>query len=158
MALAEELGREGAPGWVLGAWAGTSLLAGLAYGRRAWHAGPDTRFLVGTGVLCAGALAVGAVHGSLLQITAALMIAGTANAPTLIAGNSLVPLLVRPEVITEAYTRLGVMVSAGVAVGAAAGGPLIDHHGAGAALWACAGAGALTFAIAAIGRRAYDVP
>lgn len=158
VALADEIGHERAPGWVLGAWAGTSLLAGLAYGRRAWRAGSDTRFLVGTGALCAGALAVGVLHGSLLQVAIALMVAGTANAPTLIAGNSLVPLLVRPEVITEAYTRLGVMISAGVAVGAAAGGPLIDHHGAAAALWACAGAGALTLAIAALGRRAYDVP
>lgn len=157
VALTDELGHASASGWVLGAWAGTSLVAGLLYGRRAWRLGPDSRFLAGAAALCTGAVAVGVVHGSLLGVTLALMLAGTANAPTLIAGNSLVPMLVDPAVITEAYTRLGVMISAGVAVGAAAGGPLIDHHGAGAALWACAGAGVLTLAVAALGRRAYAV-
>ncbi len=155
VALADELGNEGAAGWVLSSWAGTSLLAGLAYGARRWHHAPATRFLIGLGALAVGALAVGLVHGSLLGITGALMLAGMANAPTLIAGNSLVPTLVPPEAITEAYTRLGVMISAGVAVGAAAGGPLIDHHGAGSALWACSAAGVLTFAVGALGRRSY---
>ena len=157
VALADELGHGGAAGWVLSAWAGTSLVAGLVYGARTWRVGPDTRFLAGLGALCVGALAVSLVNDSLLAVTGALMIAGMANAPTLIAGNSLVPQLVPPEVLTEAYTRLGVMISAGVAVGAAGGGPLIDHHGAESALWACGAAGALTFAVGALGRRAYAV-
>lgn len=157
VALADELGHEGAAGWVLSAWAGTSLVAGLVYGSHAWRVGSDARFLAGLGALCVGALAVSLVNDSLLAVTVALMIAGMANAPTLIAGNSLVPQLVRPEVLTEAYTRLGVMISAGVAVGAAAGGPLIDRYGADSALWACGAAGVLTLAVGALGRRAYAV-
>jgi len=95
---------------------------------------------------------VAACSGSLAATTVALVIAGTANAPTLITGNALVATVVPARAVTEAYTWLGVTIFAGIALGTPLGGALIDHLGAYAALWAATAAGAAAVIAAITGR------
>ena len=77
---------------MLGLWATGSLLAGLAYGAVAWRIPARRRFqLVAVAAFAAGTVLIALAAESLLALTAALFIAGLANAPTLISGNTLVP-------------------------------------------------------------------
>ena len=152
VALTRELDRPGVSGAMLAAWAGASLIAGIAYGSRTWDTPPARRFLLGVAGMAAGSVLVAAFTSSLTLSTVALMIAGVANAPTLITGNALVTTVVPAHAVTEAYTWLGVTIFAGIAVGAPLGGALIDNLGADAALWAATGAGLLGLIAAVTGR------
>jgi len=80
-------------------------------------------------------------------MTAALFVAGLANAPTLITGNTLVPAVVPRNALTEAYTWLSVTLFAGIAVGSALAGALVDRSGpVGGLLAATAAAGCAVLA------------
>ncbi|MGY1695879.1 MFS transporter [Geodermatophilus sp. SYSU D00814] len=155
VALAGQQQAPGAAGTMLGLWAAGSLAAGVLYGARTWRTAPSTRLQVSAVAMAVGAalVAVVAGSGSLLATTAALVVAGTSNAPALITGNTLVPLVVPAPNLTEAYTWLGVGVFAGIALGSAVGGALIDHGGPGAALWAAVGAGVLVAGLPLLGGR-----
>ncbi|WP_088287381.1 MFS transporter [Kineosporia sp. A_224] len=158
VALADDAGRPGAAGLVLGLWTLGSLVSGVVYGARAWTTAPARRLALSAVALAAGALAV-AVAGAttsgttaLVAVTAALVVAGAANAPTIITGNALVPDVVPATATTEAYTWLNVTIFAGAAVGAAAGGAVADRSGAAGSLaWATVAA-ALTAVVAVVGR------
>jgi MFS family permease len=140
---------------MLAVWAGTSLIAGTAFGAVAWTGSPRRRFAAGAAGLLAGALLVGATaSGPLPVVAAALAVAGVANAPTLIAGNALVPEVVPAGEVTEAYTWLNVIVFAGIAAGSTASGLVVDAAGPEAALRTAAVAAAAAPAAPALGRRA----
>jgi MFS family permease len=158
VALAREQGHPGATGLLLALWATGSLVCGTAYGAVRWRAPAARRFQAGAAAMALGCVLVAAAAPALPAVTAALVVAGLANAPTLITGNTLVPALVPANAVTEAYTWLGVTVFAGIAVGAPIGGVLVDHHGARAALWAGVLAGAGAAALATTGRRALTPP
>lgn len=153
VALTRELGQPGVAGVLLAAWAGASLVSGVVYGSRPWPGDPARRLILSAAAMAVGGVLIAVATQSVLATAAALVIAGTANAPTLITGNALVTVVAPAEVITEAYTWLSVTVFAGIAVGATLGGVLIDHGGAWSALWAAAGAGFLATTAAATGRR-----
>ncbi|MFI6132908.1 MFS transporter [Micromonospora sp. NPDC051141] len=153
VALTRELDQPGVSGAMLAAWAGASLIAGIAYGSRTWDTAPAHRLLIGVAGMVAGSVLVAVLTSSLALATIALAIAGLANAPTLITGNALVTRVVPAHAATEAYTWLGVTIFAGIAVGAPLGGTLIDRLGADAALWAATGAGVVALTAAVIGRR-----
>ncbi|WP_433304828.1 MFS transporter [Actinoplanes sp. CA-030573] len=153
VALTRELGRPGVAGVLLAAWAGASLVSGTVYGSRAWPGDPARRLILSAAAMAVGGVLIAVANQSVIAAAVALVIAGTANAPTLITGNTLVAVVAPAEAITEAYTWLSVTVFAGIAVGATLGGVLIDHGGAPGALWAAAGAGVLATTAAAIGRR-----
>ena len=149
VALTRELGQPGVAGVLLAAWAGASLVSGVVYGSRTWPGDPARRLVLSAAAMAVGGVLIAVATQSVIAATAALVIAGAANAPTLITGNTLVAAVAPAEAITEAYTWLSVTVFAGIAVGATLGGVLIDHGGAPSALWAAAGAGALATTAAA---------
>ena len=86
VALARDHGHAGAAGPMLGLWASGSLLAGIAYGAIAWTAPAPRRFLVTVAAFALGTVLIAAGTSSLAIMTAALFVAGLANAPTLITG------------------------------------------------------------------------
>ena len=142
VALARDHGQAGAAGPMLGLWASGSLLAGIAYGAIAWTAPAPRRFLVTVAAFALGTVLIAAGTSSLAVMTAALFVAGLANAPTLITGNTLVPAVVPRNALTEAYTWLSVTLFAGIAVGSALAGALVDRSGpVGGLLAATAAAG-----------------
>jgi MFS family permease len=157
-ALAREHGHPGAAGPMLGLWATGSLGSGVAYGAIRWRTSSARRLRHGAWAMAAGSMLIAAASAGLGAATAALVIAGLANAPTLITGNTLVRSVVPARALTEAYTWLGVSVFAGIAIGSAAGGALVDQFGAGTALWASVAAGAAAGAVATIGRQALHPP
>jgi len=147
VALARDHGQAGAAGPMLGLWASGSLLAGIAYGAIAWTAPAPRRFLVTVGAFALGTVLIAAGTSSLAVMTAALFVAGLANAPTLITGNTLVPAVVPRNALTEAYTWLSVTLFAGIAVGSALAGALVDRSGpVGGLLAATAAAGCAVLA------------
>ncbi|MFI5833704.1 MFS transporter [Micromonospora sp. NPDC051300] len=154
VALTRDLGHPGISGVLLAAWAGASLVSGTIYGSRTWPGDPARRLMLSAAAMTVGGVLIAVATQSVVAAAVALVIAGTANAPTLITGNTLVAVVAPAEAITEAYTWLSVTVFAGIAVGATVGGALIDHGGAPNALWAAAGAGVLATTAAAAGRRA----
>lgn len=147
VALARDHGQAGAAGPMLGLWASGSLLAGIAYGAIAWTAPAPRRFVVTVGAFALGTVLIAAGTSSLAVMTAALFVAGLANAPTLITGNTLVPAVVPRNALTEAYTWLSVTLFAGIAVGSALAGALVDRSGpVGGLLAATAAAGCAVLA------------
>jgi len=147
VALARDHGQAGAAGPMLGLWASGSLLAGIAYGAIAWTAPAPRRFLVTVAAFALGTVLIAAGTSSLAVMTAALFVAGLANAPTLITGNTLVPAVVPRNALTEAYTWLSVTLFAGIAVGSALAGALVDRSGpVGGLLAATAAAGCAVLA------------
>ncbi|WP_143145080.1 MFS transporter [Streptomyces humi] len=158
VALTREHDRPGVSGVMLALWAAGSLISGILYGTNSWHAGAVRRFVLGVGAMAAGTVLVAGCSGSLTATTVALVVAGTANAPTLITGNALVAVVVSAHAVTEAYTWLGVSVFAGIAVGVSAGGVLVDGAGGVAALWAATGAGIVAAVVAVSGRRRLHAP
>ncbi|MFB9238439.1 MFS transporter [Plantactinospora siamensis] len=151
VALTRGLGEPGVAGELLAAWAGASLVSGVVYGSRTWPGHPARRLILSAAAMAVGGVLIALATQSVIAAAAALVIAGTANAPTLITGNTLVAAVAPAEAITEAYTWVSVTVFAGIAVGATLGGVLIDHRDASSALWAAAVAGVLATTAAAIG-------
>ena len=153
VAFARAAGRADLSGVMLGLWALGSVLSGVVFGARHWTGPSRRRLLWGAAGIAAGAVLVALCASSTTTLTAALLLAGTANAPTLITANTIVSEIVPQRRLTEAYTWLSVAIFAGVAAGAPVAGLLVDGRGTQAPLWAAAVVASAAAVAAATGQR-----
>ena len=129
VAVADERGDKGFSSVVLAAFAAGSMLAGLAYGARAFAWTFSRRLVLFAGLMCL--LEAPALFATNLWALAAVMfVAGSATAPMLITSLSLTQQLVPPAFITEgmAVAITGILV--GISIGTSVGGWAVGAFGA----------------------------
>ncbi|WP_078965898.1 MFS transporter [Streptomyces aureocirculatus] len=132
IAFADEQGHKSAAGVILALQAAGSCAAGLSYGALRPSGSADRRH-----VLCGAAMAAlmtlpllaVSVTGSLVVLAVALLIAGTATAPTMVTGMTLVQRLAPEGQLNEAMTLAVTGLLGGIACGAAGGGWAVEHLG-----------------------------
>lgn len=152
VAFAARQGARALAGPLLAAFAGGSLLAGLWYGTRDWHAPAWRRFLAALAALAAGTFLFAAAT-TIPQMAVAALLAGFAVSPALIAGFALTEQLLPQAVLTEGFTWLNAATAIGLAAGSSAGGLAVDAAGPRTAFLAAAAAGLLAAGIATLGRQ-----
>lgn len=129
VAFATEAGILKYAGFIMMAWAGGSLIAGLVTGTIAWKVSPAVRFRVGAVALAISVLPLPFVSHP-VPVAGLLIISGLAIAPTLIASVAVTQAAVPHSRLTEALGWTSTGMAGGVALGAAALGQVIDHAGA----------------------------
>jgi MFS family permease len=152
LAFATEQGARALAGPLLATLAGGSLLGGLWYGARDWHAPLQRRFLAAITALAGGAF-VFAAAGTVPQMAVAALVGGFAISPTLIGGFALTERLLPEAVLTEGFAWLIAAIAIGYAGGSSAGGLAVDAVGARAAFLVAGAAALLAAGIAGLGRR-----
>ena len=152
VAFATGHGARALAGPLLALSAAGSLLAGLWYGTRDWHAPAPRRFAAALTALAAGTFLFPAA-GTVPQMAAAALAAGFTVSPALIAGFTLTERLLPHAVLTEGFAWLDAATGIGFAAGSTAGGLAADAAGARPAFLVVAAAALLAAAIATLGRR-----
>jgi len=144
-AAAEDLGSTAAAGPLLGLWGAGSLLGGVIAVRLGGGASGAAGLAVVLGALTAGHLALVPAAGSLVALTAVLLVAGAAIAPTYASVYAMVDRAAPSGTVTEAFAWLATAIAIGAAVGAACAGAVAESAGPAAVfvLAGCAGAIAL---------------
>jgi MFS family permease len=127
--FADEEGRAAAAGVALSAYAGGSLVAGLAYGIARLPGSLVSRFLGATLLFAAAAQALHLV-GSLTALVGIAFLAGLTIAPVLVAGMSVVESRVPRAQLTEGLTWTSTGLTVGVTAGSALAGTAVDEWGA----------------------------
>jgi MFS family permease len=130
--FADAEGRPAAAGIALSAYAGGSLVAGLAYGVARLPGTLVTRF-VASGVLFAVAAQSLHLVSSLTALVGIAFLAGLTIAPVLVAGMSVVESRVPRAGLTEGLTWTSTGLTVGVTAGSALAGTAVDAWGAEAA-------------------------
>jgi MFS family permease len=144
-------------GPLLAAYAGGSLLAGLWYGARDWHAPAHRRFQAALAALAVGTFLFAAAT-TIPQMAAAALLAGFTVSPTLIAGFTLTERLLPGDVLTEAFAWLDAATGIGLAAGYSAGGLATAAAGPRMTFLAAALAALLAAGVATLGRRRLRAP
>jgi MFS family permease len=129
VAFAQAEGAAPFAGVALAAYAGGSLVAGLAYGVLRLPGSLAARY-VGCAVLFAVAAQGLLVVGSRAVLLPAAFIAGLAIAPVLVSGMSLVESRVPRTALTESLTWVFTGLIVGVTIGSAVAGAAVDAWGA----------------------------
>jgi MFS family permease len=129
VAYAEEEGAAPLAGVALGAYAGGSLVAGLAYGLLRLPYSLAVRYL-GCMVIFALATQLLILTDSLTVLPIIAFVAGLAIAPVLVSGMSLVESRVSRSALTEALTWVTTGLIVGVTIGSAGAGAAVDVWGA----------------------------
>ncbi|MEO3794125.1 MFS transporter [Nonomuraea sp. B10E15] len=142
VAFAEEHGVKAAAGFLVGAFAGGSMVSALWFGSRSWRISLRGRFVSALGLLVLGLTPIMFI-GNAWIMGVALFLAGFAISPTIITGFSLTQRLVPPSLLTEGMAWVSTSIGFGVAVGAWAGGRLTEAYGASNAYGFALGAAAL---------------
>lgn len=127
-AFAREQGAPNASGLVLAIWAIGSMLGGLWFGTRRWHAGLPRQAQWAISLL-ALAMLPGLIEHSIAVSAIAAFLAGVAIAPSLITQFSLAERLVDSDRITEGITWAMSGITLGFAAGSALSGLVIDGIG-----------------------------
>ncbi|WP_299953368.1 MFS transporter [uncultured Modestobacter sp.] len=130
--FADAEGRPAVAGLALSAYAGGSLVAGLAYGVLRLPGTLVTRFL-GCALLFAVAAQTLYLVSSLTLLIGLAFLAGLTIAPVLVAGMSLVESRVPRAALTESLTWTSTGLTVGVTAGSALAGTAVDRWGAEAA-------------------------
>ncbi|GGN53086.1 transporter [Streptomyces albiflavescens] len=153
IAFADAQGHKSAAGAVLALQAAGSCVAGLLYGASK-PAGPAERRYP----LCVAAMTVmmtlpllaASLTGSLLVLAGALLIAGTATAPTMVTGMTLVQRRTPEGRLNEGMTLAVTGLLGGIACGSAVGGWVVEHVSTAAGYGVPVTAAALALAIATV--------
>jgi predicted MFS family arabinose efflux permease len=148
VAFADDAGRKGFSGLMLGAFSLGSLLAGVVAGTIVWRREPLARVRIGTALLAAGTVVMPFVPG-LEVATAALFVIGMTLAPTLITLFSLIEASVPRSRLNEAMGVVQTGMSGGIAPGAWLAGVVADSSSGSSAYWVCTVSAALA-ALAAL--------
>ena len=142
-ASANALGQSGIAGPLLGLWGAGSLVGGIVATRLGGGARGVSGLALLLGGLCAGHLALAAATGSAVALAVALLVAGTAIAPSYATIYAMADRFAPAGTATEAFAWLSTAVAIGASIGAAAAGAAADHAGPAAAFVIAGGAGAL---------------
>ncbi|MDF3297771.1 MFS transporter [Streptomyces tropicalis] len=156
VAFADDRGHRSVAGVALGLQAAGSCVAGLVYGA-VRPAGPAVRRLP----WCAGAMAVlmglpllaAALTGSLVVLAGALLVAGTATAPTMVTTMALVQEYTPEGRLNEGMTLAVTGLLGGIACGSATGGWVVEHLSPTAGYGVPVAAATAALLIALAGRR-----
>jgi predicted MFS family arabinose efflux permease len=132
----------------LALWGLGSLVGGVVLARRGGKGVTPGALVAMLGVLGAGHLALMAATGSDVRFGAALLVAGSAIAPTLAIAFALVDDLAPAGTMTEAFAWLATAESVGSALGSSLAGSLVDQAGPVSALAFAGLAGGLAMATA----------
>ncbi|CAM5695048.1 MFS transporter OS=Streptomyces alboniger OX=132473 GN=CP975_13410 PE=4 SV=1 [Streptomyces alboniger] len=139
IAFADARGSKTAAGVVLALQAAGSCVAGLVYGA----ARPRGPLVLRRHLLCGAAMAAlmtlpllaVTVTDSLIALSAALLVAGMATAPTMVTGMTLVQRRTPEGRLNEGMTLAVTGLLGGIACGAAAGGAAVERVGPAAGYW-----------------------
>lgn len=130
IAFADAQGHRSAAGAVLALQAAGSCVAGLVYGS-ARPARDVRRRLLGClaamTVLMAGPLVAASATGSLLALSAALLLAGAATAPTMVTGMTVIQRITPQGQLNEGMTLAVTALLGGIATGSATAGWVVEH-------------------------------
>nr|WP_231134485.1 MFS transporter [Motilibacter deserti] len=149
VAFTEERGQPSAAGWVLGAFAISSMASGLVWGAVHWRWSLTRRFLVAAVAFGLASLTFPLASESWM-LAALLCLSGFAISPSIISGLGLAGDLAPPGRSTEALTWVTTGITFGAAAAAAVAGPIVDAHGARTALWVCSAAGGVSALLALV--------
>ncbi|MGW4751597.1 MFS transporter [Streptomyces chartreusis] len=130
IAFAEAQGHRTAAGVVLALQAGGSCAAGLLYGRVRFAGPAEERYpwcVAAMTALLILPLLAASLTGSLLLLSAALLVAGMATAPTMITNMTLVQRRTPDGRLNEGMTLAVTALLGGIACGSAAGGWVVEH-------------------------------
>ncbi|WP_128428839.1 MFS transporter [Streptomyces cyaneus] len=155
LAFADAQGHRTAAGAVLALQAAGSCAAGLWFGRLRLSGPPEYRYpwcIAAMTTLLTLPLLAASLTGSLLLLSAALLIAGMATAPTMITNMSLVQQRTPDGRLNEGMTLAVTALLGGIACGSAVGGWMVEHLSptAGYGVPVTAAAAALVIALAAM--------
>lgn len=148
--FAQGEGQRAIAGVALAAYAGGSLVAGLAYGLARLPGSLEARF-AGCSLLFGLAAQLLLLVHSLALLVPVTFVAGLAIAPTLVSGMSLVEARVSRRALTESLSWTTAGLTAGVTAGAALAGAAVDAWGARAAFAVPSLAAALAAVLALAG-------
>ncbi|MCX6432980.1 MAG: MFS transporter [Actinobacteria bacterium] len=151
VAFAQEAGRSGASGLVLGLWALGSMLAGIVFGSRHWRRPLAQQLVILTGIMALVMVPAPFVH-TIPMLTVTTFFAGMAVAPSLIAAFSLTERLVPAALLTEGLTWANSGLAIGFAAGTTLSGAIVDAHGTSWAFVLPIVSAATSFAVAALGQ------
>ncbi|EFF91324.1 LOW QUALITY PROTEIN: MFS superfamily transporter, partial [Streptomyces sp. e14] len=130
VAFADDRGHRSAAGVALGLQAAGSCLAGLVYGALR-PGGPAARRLpwcvAAMTALMTLPLLAAALTGSMLALSGALLVAGTATAPTMVTNMALVQQRTPAGRLNEGMTLAVTGLLGGIACGSATGGWVVEH-------------------------------
>lgn len=130
IAFADAQGHRTAAGVVLALQAAGSCAAGLLYGRLRFAGPAEDRYpwcVAAMTALLVLPLLAASLTGSLLLLSAALLIAGMATAPTMITNMTLVQRRTPDGRLNEGMTLAVTALLGGIACGSAAGGWVVEH-------------------------------
>ncbi|MFE6178570.1 MFS transporter [Streptomyces sp. NPDC056464] len=130
LAFADATGHRTAAGAVLALQAAGSCAAGLLYGRLRFTGPAEARYpwcIAAMTALLTLPLLAASLTGSLLLLSAALLIAGMATAPTMITTMTLVQQRTPEGRLNEGMTLTVTALLSGIACGSAAGGWTAEH-------------------------------
>ncbi|ROR92454.1 MFS transporter [Nocardioides aurantiacus] len=147
-------GDDALTGLVYGVGAVGSAVTALLTTRLPERIGHELRIVVSGGAMVAAGLLLAAATTP-LALAGAMLLLGTALAPTLISAYALAERLAPPDWATTTMTALSTANVVGVAAGAAAAGGLVDGAGPTAALLVVAVAGASVLLAGLVARASY---
>ncbi|MGW4873077.1 MFS transporter [Streptomyces chartreusis] len=130
IAFADAQGHRTAAGVVLALQAGGSCAAGLLYGRVRFAGPAEERYpwcVAAMTALLILPLLAASLTGSLLLLSATLLVAGMATAPTMITNMTLVQRRTPDGRLNEGMTLAVTALLGGIACGSAAGGWVVEH-------------------------------
>ena len=142
VAFADDAGRKGLSGLMLGAFSLGSLIAGFVAGTMTWRRSPLQRVRIGAALLAVGTLWLPFLP-NIPVATGALFVTGLALAPTLITLFSLIEAAVPRARLNEAMGVVQTGMSGGIAPGAWFAGLVADSSGGSAAYWVCSASAVL---------------
>lgn len=150
VAFTAEVGTPELSGFLLAAWALTSMFGGLWFGSRHFRAPLSRQLVVITAALTI-ALLITPFLSSLIALSLTTMISGALVAPVLITIFSLAERLVPNAQLTEGLTFINSGLTVGFSLGVSLGGYVIDGWGAGRGFAVGVGAAAGAFLVAILG-------
>ena len=156
IAFADAAGHRSAAGIVLALQAAGSCAAGLLYGARKAVGPAERRYprcLAVMAALLALPLLAAALTGSLLVLAGALLLAGTATAPTMVTGMALVQQRTPEGRLNEGMTLAVTGLLGGIACGSATGGWMVERVSTTAAYGVPVAAAALALLTASVAGR-----
>lgn len=149
-AAADGLGAATAAGPLLGIWGAGSLLGGMLAVRLGGGAHGAAGLSLVLVALTAGHLLLVPAAGSVLALTAVLLVAGAAIAPTYATVYAMVDRAAPEGTATEAFAWLATAVAIGASSGSVMAGALADGAGPAAAFALAGGAGAVALLATAL--------
>ncbi|WP_415949374.1 MFS transporter [Streptomyces sp. KLOTTS4A1] len=137
VAYTDAAGHAGAAGGMLALQAAGSCAAGLVYGvvRPTRSAPARLRICLAAMALLMTAPLLAAQFAGLLVLSAALLVAGMATAPTMITAMQLLQQRTDPGRLNESMTLAVTAILGGIAAGSAAAGWISEHAAAGTGYW-----------------------